>query len=97
MKNNKAPVFSLRKRTKIHDLTQTINAQNSNPSPADYENNPENYGSSSYGSRYKRLSYSGSRSKRFLNSGNFEMMKITEYLVLETMRIQQTCRVKGSI
>lgn len=58
----------MRMKTRVHDLTKTIYAQNNNPGPAEYSNNPESSGTM-YGSRFQNLRYSNSKSKRFLNPG----------------------------
>lgn len=74
----KYPAYTLRERTKMTDRTMTIEPQNNNPSPAAYENNPEK-SSSLFSSSFKRLSYSGSRSKRFLDPGIHNLKQITKY------------------
>lgn len=38
-----SPVYSLRQKTKVIDKAYSIEPQNSNPSPAAYQNNPESY------------------------------------------------------
>lgn len=40
IRTSRAPAFSMGHKTKPSDLRHTIDAQNKNPSPADYENNP---------------------------------------------------------
>ena len=40
MRTARAPAFSMGHKTKPSDLRKTIDAQNTNPSPADYDNNP---------------------------------------------------------
>lgn len=55
-------------KTRPTDLTKTIEAQNHNPSPAEYENNPE-MSKTLFGSHFKSTSFSQSKSKRFFKAG----------------------------
>ena len=68
-KKSRAPSFTIAPRTKPIDLTRTIEPQNNNPSPAHYQNNPELH-KTLYASQFKRIGYSYSKSKRFLNGDN---------------------------
>jgi hypothetical protein len=68
---------------------------NNYPSPAHYENNPEQV-RSSYSSSFKRISYSGSRSKRFFNAGISIIMKTIECLGRDSMKIPLIYRAKAS-
>ena len=59
-----SPKFSMRPKTKIINKTLTLEPQNSNPGPGDY-NNPElNYASRS--SKFSHISYGTSKSQRFI-------------------------------
>lgn len=86
----------MRKRTKLTDLTMTIEPQNENPSPAHYENNPEQ-SSSLFSSRFKRLSFSGSRSKRFFNPGSCVLKKTIKCQGQEIIITPHTCLTLAGI
>lgn len=65
---DRAPAYSMRERTRVHDKTRTIEPQNANPGPERYENNPE-MSKTLYSSHFSRIGYSNSKSRRFLNPG----------------------------
>jgi len=52
------------------DKSKTIEAQNDNPGPGNYDN-PEIDMNSRYSSKYSKIGYTSSRSKRFQSDGNF--------------------------
>ena len=57
-------------KTKPSDLRRTIEPQNQNPSPADYDNNPEK-SKTLYASHFKKTGFVFSSSERFKNSSTF--------------------------
>ena len=59
----------MRKKTKVLDKSMTIDNQNINPGPGSYENPEIQLGSKA--TRFSRISYSSSKSNRFMNSGRF--------------------------
>ena len=91
MRTARAPVYSMGHRTKAIDLRHTIDAQNTNPSPADYENNPE-MSKTLFGSQFKKTSFGFSNSKRFLETSIFVAIKSKKCQDLEITKIQQICR-----
>lgn len=93
---SRAPAFSMREKTRVHDKTRTIQPQNSNPGPADYENNPE-MSKTLYSSHFSRIGYSNSKSKRFLNSGILFIIKTTVSPVQVITIIQQVYRTWESM
>ena len=61
----------MRKKTKPMDKTMSLDPEELNPGPGAYENPEIDLKKSSYSSRFNRLSYSSSRSKRFGDYGKF--------------------------
>ena len=59
----------MRKKTKLLDKSMTIENQNNNPGPGNYDNPELHLGSTA--SRYAKISYGTSRSKRFDSSGSY--------------------------
>ena len=73
LRSSRAPSFSLGTRTKVPDVTKSINPQNSNPSPAEYDNNPEAT-KNLMASHFKKSSFAPTNTKRFDNPGIYECM-----------------------
>jgi len=73
IRTSRAPAFSMGHRTKPSDLKLSIDPQNKNPSPADYENNPE-MSKTLFGSQFKKTSYGFSNSKRFADASTVDII-----------------------
>lgn len=86
----RAPAFSMGHKTKPSDLRHTIDAQNTNPSPAEYDNNPE-LSKTLFGSQFKKTSFGFSHSKRFIDASIFLVIQTIKYRDLEITKIQQIC------
>lgn len=87
LKTTRAPAFTMSHKTKPIDLRHTIEAQNKNPSPADYENNPE-MSKTLYSSHFKKTSFSQSKSKRFFSKGIPSTMQMKKYQDQATTKIR---------
>ena len=86
----RAPVFSMGHRTKPSDLRHTIDSQNTNPSPAEYENNPE-MSKTLYGSHFKKTSHAFNNTKRFSDASTFDVIQTTKCLDLQITNVPQVC------
>ena len=63
--SGKAPIYSMRQKTKVHDKSMTIDAQTTTPGPGNYENPEIDMNRSSFSSKFQRLSFSPGKSGRF--------------------------------
>ena len=79
-------------RTKPTDLRRTIDPQNRNPSPADYDNNPE-MSKTLYASHFKKNGIIFNSSKRFPDASIFRLIQTTKYQDQVTTRIILLFRV----
>ncbi len=80
-----APIYSMRPRTRVINKLFSIESQNDNPSPDHYPNNPEQT-TQSVARKYKSITYTNCRSKRFDTYGTSLRMKTIECLDPANMR-----------
>ena len=68
LRSTRAPAFSMGHKTKPSDLRRSISPQNQNPSPAEYNNNPE-MSKTLYASHFKKTGFIFNSTDRFKGAG----------------------------
>lgn len=93
---NKAPNYSMRPKTKMINKTMTIEAQNSNPGPGNYDN-PEISSQSHFSSKFATISYGTSKTQRFQTESTHRLTQKPGHQARAPTTKSPTCPMWASI